>query len=94
RENIKPKKVKVRGVFEVKFYQPDGVERIRKVFSQIKPSDGAKIEISYIGAPKYRIVVEAEDYKSAETVLREIVETILKSVKKLAGEANFIREAL
>lgn len=94
RENIKPKKVKVRGIFEVKFYQPDGVERIRKVFSQIKSPDGVKVEISYIGAPRYRIVVESEDYKSAENALKEIVETVLKSTKKLAGEANFVREAV
>ncbi|MCS7144112.1 MAG: translation initiation factor IF-2 subunit alpha [Archaeoglobaceae archaeon] len=94
RENIKPKKVKVRGVFEVKFFQSDGVERIRKVFSQIKPVDSAKVEISYIGAPRYRVVVEAEDYKSAENVLKEIVEMVLKSTKKLGGEANFVREAI
>ncbi|MEM2727229.1 MAG: translation initiation factor IF-2 subunit alpha [Archaeoglobaceae archaeon] len=94
RENIKPKKVKVRGVFEVKFFQSDGVERIRKVFSEVKPSDDIKIDISYIGAPKYRLVVEAEDYKSAENVLRKIVDNVLKNAKKLGGEANFVREAV
>ena len=91
RENIKPKKVKVRGIFEVKFFQPDGVERIRKVFSGIKSTDDAKVEISYIGAPKYRIVVEAEDYKVAESVLKSVVGNVLKATKKLGGEAKFVR---
>ncbi|MCQ4153264.1 MAG: translation initiation factor IF-2 subunit alpha [Archaeoglobi archaeon] len=93
RENIKPKKVKVRGIFEVKFFQSDGVERIRKVFSGIKSPDNAKVEINYIGAPRYRIVVEAEDYKVAENALKSIVENVLKATKKLGGEANFVREA-
>ncbi len=94
RENIKPKKVKVRGIFEVKFFQSDGVERIRKVFSGIKSPDGAKLEIAYIGAPRYRIVVEAEDYKVAENALKSVVEDVLKATKKLGGEAKFVREAV
>ncbi|MCX8172679.1 MAG: translation initiation factor IF-2 subunit alpha [Archaeoglobaceae archaeon] len=94
KENIKPKKVKIRGVFEVKFYQSDGVERLKKVFSDVKSSDNVKIEISYIGAPRYRLVVEAEDYKSAENALKKIVENVLKTAKRLGGEANFVREAV
>ncbi|MDK2795848.1 MAG: translation initiation factor 2 subunit 1 [Archaeoglobaceae archaeon] len=94
RENIKPKKVKVRGIFEVKFFQSDGVERIRKVFSGIKPTDNAKVDMAYIGAPRYRIVIEAEDYKVAENALKSIVEYVLKTTKKLGGEAKFVREAV
>lgn len=94
RENIKPKKVKVRGIFEVKFFQSDGVERIRKVFSGLKSTDNAKIDIAYIGAPRYRIIIEAEDYKVAENALKNIVENVLKTTKKLGGEANFVREAV
>ncbi len=94
RENLKPKKVKVRGYFEIKFMQSDGVERIRKTFSELKLDDNAEVEITYIGAPRYRIVIEAEDYKLAENVLKKVVTTISKNVKKLGGECNFIREAI
>lgn len=92
RLNIRPKSVKVRGYFEIKFFHSDGVERIRKVFSEVKSND-AKVEIIYIGAPRYKIVVESEDYKSAENVLKKIVDNVAKAVKRLGGEFNFVREA-
>ncbi|MQK95511.1 hypothetical protein, partial [Escherichia coli] len=87
-------KVKVRGYFEIKFMQPDGVERIKKAFSEVKLDENVGIEIYYVGAPKYRVVIEAEDYKVAENALKKLVTTISKNVKKLGGECNFIREAI
>ncbi|MEM0023041.1 MAG: translation initiation factor IF-2 subunit alpha [Archaeoglobaceae archaeon] len=94
RENLKPKKVKVRGYFEIKFMQPDGVERIKKTFSELKLDENVGIEIYYVGAPKYRVVIEAEDYKIAENALKKVVTTVSKNVKKLGGECNFVREAI
>ncbi|MEM3478399.1 MAG: translation initiation factor IF-2 subunit alpha [Archaeoglobaceae archaeon] len=94
RENLKPKKVKVRGYFEIKFMQPDGVERIKKTFSELKLDENVGIEIYYVGAPKYRVVIEAEDYKVAENALKKVVTTVSKNVKKLGGECNFVREAI
>ncbi|MEM4524291.1 MAG: translation initiation factor IF-2 subunit alpha, partial [Archaeoglobaceae archaeon] len=83
RTNLKPKKVKVRGFFEIKFLQSDGVERIRKVFRELKIDDNVSIDIYYIGAPRYRVIVEAEDYKTAENALKKIVTNVSKLVKKL-----------
>lgn len=94
RENLKPKKVKVRGYFEIKFMQPDGVERIKKVFSDVKLDENVETEIYYVGAPRYRVVIEAEDYKVAENALKKLVATISKNVKKLGGDCNFVREAI
>lgn len=94
RENLKPKKVKVRGYFEIKFMQPDGVERIKKVFSELKFDDNIETEIYYIGAPRYRVVIQAEDYKVAENALKKLVAAVSKNVKKLGGECNFVREAV
>ncbi|MCS7119043.1 MAG: translation initiation factor IF-2 subunit alpha [Archaeoglobaceae archaeon] len=94
RENIKPKKVKVRGYFEIKFLHSDGVERIKRVFQDLKTDEAVSLEVYYIGAPKYRVVVEAEDYKVAENALKKIVTNVSKLVKKLGGESNFVREAI
>ncbi len=94
RENIKPPKVKVRGYFELRSLAPDGIERIKKALMEAyKAAKNAKVLVEYIGAPKYRIVVEAEDYKVAEKTLKDAVNRVLKTIKKLGGEGNFVREA-
>ncbi|WP_202318435.1 translation initiation factor IF-2 subunit alpha [Archaeoglobus neptunius] len=95
RENIKPKRVKVRGYFELKSMAPDGVERIKKALLQAMKvaKSGIGIKIEYIGAPKYRIIVEADEYKAAENALKKAMNNVLKEIKKLGGEGNFIREA-
>lgn len=95
RENIKPKRVKVRGYFELKSTASDGVERIKKALLEAKKAltDGVDMKIEYVGAPRYRIVIEADDYKTAESVLKSATEYVLKTIKKLGGEGNFVREA-
>jgi translation initiation factor 2 subunit 1 len=94
-ENIKPSRVKVRGYFELKSNAPDGIERIKKALMEAykAATDNAELKIEYIGAPKYRISIEAEDYKLAENILKKAVNRTLKSIKKLGGEGNFIKEA-
>jgi len=74
---------------------PDGIERIRKALVEAYKAakNGVKINIEYIGAPKYRIVIEAEDYKVAEKTLKDAVNRVLRTIKKLGGYGNFVREA-
>ncbi len=95
KENIKPPHVKVRGFFELRSNAPDGVERIKKALMEAyKVKNDISMKIEYIGAPKYRIVIEAEDYKTAEKSLKSITNAVLKAVKKLGGEGTFVREAI
>lgn len=93
-ENIKPSAVKVRGYFELTSYAPDGIENIKKALKEAykAASDDAKLKIEYIGAPKYRIDIEASDYKQAENILKKAVDRTLKSIKKSGGEGKYIRE--
>jgi|Deesub1362A_J573_1020465.scaffolds.fasta_scaffold00135_2 translation initiation factor 2 subunit 1 len=96
RENIKPHRVKVRGYLELKSNAPDGIERIKKALMEayeVGNPDDTELKIEYIGAPRYRVILEAEDYKSAEKLLKKITDRILKKIKKLGGEGNFVREA-
>ena len=96
RENIKPSRVKVRGYFELRSLAPDGVERIKKALMEAYKvaKNGVKVVVEYMGAPKYRIVIEAEDYKVAEKALKDAVNRVLKTMKKLGGYGNFVREAV
>ncbi|AEA47042.1 translation initiation factor IF-2 subunit alpha [Archaeoglobus veneficus] len=94
-ENIKPPKVKVRGYFELKSNAPDGIERIKKALTEAyKFANGVNMKIEYVGAPRYRVIIEAEDYKTAEKVLKNVTSSVLRTIKKLGGEGNFVREAV
>jgi len=95
REHIKPPKVKVRGYFELRSFASDGVERIKKALMEAYKvaKDGVKVSIEYVGAPKYRIVIEAEDYKIAEKALKDAVDSVLNTIKKLGGQGKFVRDA-
>ncbi len=96
RENIKPRRVKVRGYFELKSLASDGVERIKKALKAAYKAkrDGIDMKIEYVGAPRYRIVVEADDYKTAESVLKKAVGSVNRSAKRLGVDVKFVREAI
>ena len=95
RENIKPPKVKVRGYFELTCFKSDGVERIKKaLMAGMNVKNGAEVKIEYVGAPRYRVIIESEDYKTAENVLKKVVDKVVKTMKSLGGEAKFVREAV
>src|SRR3989304_790911 len=85
--------VEIRGILEITNSKPDGVEIIKKILSNaIKNDDESKVEITYVGAPKYRITVSAQDFKAAEKTLKPIVLDIQESIEKQKGTFNFVRE--
>ena len=90
---IKLPTVEIRGILELSNNKSDGVEVIRKILLDIiKENRDSKIEISYIGAPKYRLSIIAQDFKTAEKILKPIIEKIEKDTKKQGGEFKFTRE--
>jgi len=85
--------VEIRGVIELNINEPQGVETIKNVLSSAELNkNNTSIEISYIAAPRYRIIAKAENYKIAEKTLNNAVEKISNSVGKKVGLFNFIRE--
>ena len=69
------------------------IEIIKKILLDvIKDNADSKIEISYIGAPKYRVSIIAQEFKTAEKIIKPILEKIEKDVKKQNGTFNFTRE--
>ena len=71
----------------------NGIEIIRKILlDAIDGSDNEKIEITYIGAPKYRLSIISQDFKTAEKALKPILEKIEKSTLKQNGTFKFSRE--
>ena len=90
---IKLPTVEIRGILELTSNKPDGIEIIRKtLLDAIKESKNEKIQISYIGAPRYRLSVVAQDFKTAEKILKPILEKIETNMLKLNGVFKFSRE--
>lgn len=92
-ENIQLPSVAIEGVLDVSCPAQDGVDRIRSALSSAVRSDpSSKVEITYIGAPRYRVLVTAGDYKTAEEEMKRAVENVEAEIKKSGGAASFRRK--
>jgi len=84
--------VELRGILEISNNQSNGVELIQKTLSDAENAKDVKIEITYLGAPKYRLSLVSQNFKTAEKSLKPILEKIEKNVKKQSGLYKFTRE--
>jgi len=92
-ENIKPLFVEIDGYVELKSYAPDGVFQIREALKKIEGYENESIiNVNYISAPVYRIKIRAEDYKTAEKVLRNSANEGMEYIKNSQGFGEFHRE--
>ena len=89
---IKLPSVEIRGILELTDKSSDGVENIKKILLGVTKKAGVGVEISYLGAPKYRLCVLSQDFKSAEKKLKPILSDIEKGFKKNNSEFSFLRE--
>ena len=86
-KKIKLPTVEIRGILEMTNNKSDGIEIIRKILlDAIKESQNQKIKILYLGAPKYRLSIVAQDFKTAEKTLKPILEKIEKNTSKQNGK--------
>ena len=88
---IKLPSVQIRGIMEITSDKSDGDEIIKKTLLDIIKKDST-MDITYLGAPKYRISITYEDFKSAEKSLKPIIEDIQKNIEKKKGSFKFTRE--
>jgi translation initiation factor 2 subunit 1 len=84
--------VEIRGIIAISSTKPDGIEIIKNVLSDAEKSKNADINIMYIGAPKYRIIVEAANFKIAEKAMTSAIEKIENAIGKHNGTFSFTRE--
>ena len=69
---IKLPSVEIRGIMEITNEKSDGVEIIKKVLLDELKKDST-IDITYLGAPKYRLSITSDNFKSAEKSLKPIM---------------------
>ncbi len=88
---IKLPSVEIRGIMEITNSKPNGVDIIKKVLLDALAKD-TTVDITYLGAPKYRLSITSEDFKSAEKLLKPIIEDVERSIQKKKGSFKFTRE--
>ncbi|MGD9534773.1 MAG: translation initiation factor IF-2 subunit alpha [Candidatus Nitrosocosmicus sp.] len=85
--------IEVRALLEIAVRKGDGIDIIKNILSSVDgPKNNSKIEITYVGAPKYRITVTAENFKVAEKALNQAIEKIKTNIEKNSGTFKFSRE--
>jgi translation initiation factor 2 subunit 1 len=92
RQRIKPPEVYVGGKLAVRSYAPNGVVIIKEALQDGVAAGGDQLQIRYLGAGAFNIVVKSEDYKEAESVLSDILEAVEKKIPKGKGTVEFTRE--
>ena len=94
KDNIAIQFVDIKGYLDIKSFEPDGVNHIRNALHSGEETeyDDVNIEIHYIGAPHYSIIVEAPDYKIAEEELKKAVDRVEHIITSHNGEMTFHRK--
>src|SRR2546428_3581132 len=72
---------------------PDGAVHIRESLAKaVQENDGLSVKVQYIGAPRYRLVVRAPDYKTAEEEIEKAANRVIQALTAKGGEAQFHRK--
>ena len=92
-ENVKIPSVDITGFLDLTCPAPDGVDAIKRSLAAaaIVDDECVTLDISYVGAPRYRIHVTAPDYKLAERILKESAQRAIDEIERLDGEGTFHR---
>jgi len=94
-EKIQISLVNVKGILELQNPSSKGVLVIKDALRRAKKvgeAEGAEISIYLVSPPNYRIVVAAEDYKSAESILEKTTNSAVEYISQNGGNGSFSRE--
>jgi len=95
KDKIVIKGVSIDGVIEITSMESNGVEEIKNALLPAKETaseNDAEAVLTSLGAPKYRIEIIAEDYRTAEATMENIVETTTKTWANHDGSFTYTRE--
>jgi translation initiation factor 2 subunit 1 len=98
RENVSVPYVTVTGYVDLRSPGPAGVDDVRSALEAASGGDNGTVpdevdlDVTYVGAPEYRVRVQAPDYKTAESHLERGVERAREAIEAVGGTADFHRE--
>ncbi len=77
KKSIKKPTVTIYADVVLKCFEGNGIEVIKQAFSGL----GEKVKVLYLGAPKYRIELTAEDYKEGNRQMEALLNSIAEKLK-------------
>lgn len=86
KETIKRPIRRISGILTASICAPNGIDILKKALTSVD------VRVHYIGAPKYMIIAEHEDWKKCEKKLNAAVEQIIAQIKAAGGECKFERK--
>ncbi|MCQ4331973.1 translation initiation factor IF-2 subunit alpha [Natronomonas sp. F2-12] len=96
RENVSVPYVTVTGYVDLEAAGGEGVETVREALEAAEGNgevpDEVDLEVAYVGAPEYRIRVQAPNYKTAESQLEESAARAREAIEAGDGTGDFHRE--
>lgn len=84
--------VEIRGVLELTCPKSNGIEIIKNSLLEAMENKKVNVSVTYIGAPKYRIAITAQNFKEAEKELKPTLEALENTIGKKGGTFKFTRE--
>jgi translation initiation factor 2 subunit 1 len=96
RENVSVPYVTVTGYVDLECPARDGVDVVREALQAAEGNgdvpEEVELEVTYVGAPEYRIEVQAPDYKTAEDALEASADRASAVLADHDGTATYHRE--
>ena len=90
-ERFKPPKITIKGTFTLKSFASNGVTVVKEALIEAqKKGKKASVAVLYAGGGKYKVTVEAGNYKDAEQALEKVQESVEGEITD--GEFAFQRE--
>jgi len=96
RNNVSVPYVTVTGYVDLRCPTADGVDDVKEALQaaegngEVPPE--VELEVTYVGAPEYRIKVQAPDYKTAESELEASASRATEAIEAAGGEGGYHRE--
>lgn len=94
KQNIQASFVDITGFVDIQSPAADGVKHVTKALKAAEKSEfeDVTIEVTYMGAPHYRVTVKAPDFKIAEDQLQGAADRAIAVIQKSGGSGAFHRE--
>ena len=85
--------VEISGIMKIASKKPERIELIKNTLANAEGNKGnACTVITYIGAPRYGGVVNAEKSKAAKRLMNNTIEKTRANIEKQHGAFNFVHQ--
>jgi translation initiation factor 2 subunit 1 len=96
-ENVEVSTVSIKGKIKLMNKSGDGINKIKDTLSEVmkvvdKPKPTRSINLSYLGAPYYRLEIISKDYLDAEGILSDTMELLENLTQGNNASFEFIRD--